>query len=78
MGKVCQFLTDLFALRVPGYYCFAIVLMGPSYNRTSMARTSLGPWKFVRDSGSSSHGGLLLVPYQEAKWRYLWDIFLVF
>ena len=36
------------------------------YSRTSMARTPLGPWKFVRDSGSSSHGGLLLVPYQEA------------
>ena len=26
----------------------------------------LWPWKFVRDCGSSSHGGLLLVPYQEA------------
>ena len=25
------------------------------YSRTSMARTSLGPWKFVRDMGSSSH-----------------------
>ena len=24
------------------------------YSRTSMARTSLGPWKFVRDMGSSS------------------------
>ena len=38
----------------------------PIYRRTSMARTPLGPWKFVRDSGSSSHGGLLLLPYQEA------------
>ena len=25
------------------------------YSRTSMARTSLGPWKFVRDTISSSH-----------------------
>ena len=25
------------------------------YSRTSMARTSSGPWKFVRDMGSSSH-----------------------
>ena len=25
------------------------------YSRTSMARTSLGPWKFVRDMGSSNH-----------------------
>ena len=27
------------------------------YSRTSMTRTSLGPWKFVRDMGSSSHWG---------------------
>ena len=26
----------------------------PYYSRTSMARTSLEPWKFVRDIGSSS------------------------
>ena len=26
-----------------------------NYSRNSMARTSLGPWKFVRDIGSSSH-----------------------
>ena len=25
------------------------------YNRTSMTRTSLGAWKFVRDMGSASH-----------------------
>ena len=25
------------------------------YSRTSMARTSLGPWEFVRGMGSSSH-----------------------
>ena len=25
------------------------------YSRTSMAPTSLGPWKFVRDMDSSSH-----------------------
>ena len=30
-----------------------------NYSRTSMARTPLGPWKFVRDSGSSSLGRLL-------------------
>ena len=28
---------------------------GPIYSRTSVARTSLGPWKFVRDMGSSGH-----------------------
>ena len=26
-----------------------------TYSRTSMARASLGPWKFIRDMGSSSH-----------------------
>ena len=36
------------------------------YNRTSMARTSLGPWKFVRDMGSSSFWGLILALGQEA------------
>ena len=37
-----------------------------SYSRISMARTSLGPWKFVRDMGSSSHWGLIMAPVQEA------------
>ena len=27
----------------------------PNYSRTSMARTYLGPWKFVRDMGNSRH-----------------------
>ena len=36
------------------------------YSRTSMARTSLGPWKFVWDMGSSSHWGLIMAPVQEA------------
>ena len=31
-----------------------------------MARTSLGPWKFVRDMGSYSHWELIMVPGQEA------------
>ena len=31
-----------------------------------MAQTSLGPWKFVRDMGSSSHWGLIMEPGQEA------------
>ena len=38
----------------------------PEYSRTSMARTPLGPWKFVRDMGSSSHWGLIMAPGQEA------------
>ena len=28
---------------------------GFDYSRTSVARTSLGPWKFVLDMGSLSH-----------------------
>ena len=44
------------------------VLVKRQYNsRTSMARTSLGPWKFVRDMGSSSHRGLIMAQVQEAK-----------
>ena len=31
-----------------------------------MARTSSGPWKCVRDIGSSSHSGLIMTPVQEA------------
>ena len=31
-----------------------------------MARTSLGPWKFVRGMGTSSHWGLIMAPVQEA------------
>ena len=31
-----------------------------------MARTSLGPWKLVRDMGSSSHRELIMAPGQEA------------
>ena len=29
-------------------------------SKTSMARTCLGPWKFIRDMGSSSHWGLIM------------------
>ena len=36
------------------------------YSRTSMAQTSLGPWKFVWDMGSSSHWGLIMAPVHEA------------
>ena len=39
---------------------------GFSYSGTSMAQTSLGPWKFVRDMGTSSHWGLIITPGQEA------------
>ena len=34
--------------------------------QTSMARMSLGPWKFVRDMGSLHHLGLIMAPGQVA------------
>ena len=40
--------------------------MYSKYSRTSMARTPLGPWKLVRDRGSSSQWGLIKEPGQEA------------
>ena len=36
------------------------------YSRTSMARTPLGPWKLVRDRGSSSEWKLIIALGQEA------------
>ena len=36
------------------------------YSKTSVARTSLEPLKFIRDKGSSSHRGLIMAPGQEA------------
>ena len=36
------------------------------YSRSSMARTSLGPWKFILDMGSSSHWELIFAPDQGA------------
>ena len=51
----------------PQYFQYICPTSGVSiYSRTSMARTSLGPWKFVRGTGSSSHWGLIMAPVQEA------------
>ena len=36
------------------------------YSRTSLARTALGPWKFVRGMGSSSNWGFIIAPGQGA------------
>ena len=48
---------------------------GVQYSRTSMARTSLGPWKFVREMGSSSQWDLIMAPGQEANGNNLWKCF---
>ena len=49
-----------------------------NYSRTSMARTSLGPYKIVRDMGSSSHWGLIMVPGQEVNSDNLRNFFSMF
>ena len=56
MGKRNHFKVWLFfsCLR-DKVHTFYSNLLKLAYSRTSMARTSLGPWKFVRDMGSSSH-----------------------
>ena len=36
------------------------------YSQTSMARTPMGPWKYVRDRDSSSQWGLTIAQGQEA------------
>ena len=37
-----------------------------TYSQNSIARTSFGPWKFILDIGSSSHGGFIIAQGQEA------------
>ena len=44
-------------------------LQKDEHSRTSMARISLESQKFIRDMGSSSHWGLLMVPGREAEGR---------
>ena len=63
--------------RLSGHTLFAQTCL-PEYSRTSMARTSLGPMKFVRDMGSSSHWGLIMAPVQEANSDNLGEIFSIF
>ena len=50
---------DLFKLRTSMIRCCLI-------SKTSVVRTSLGPWKFIREMGSSNHRGLIMAPCQEA------------
>ena len=37
----------------------------PSTVKTSLTGTSLGPYKFILDMGSLSHGGVIIAPGQE-------------
>ena len=46
------------------------------YIRTSMARTSLGPWIFVLDVGSPSDFGIIITLGQEANGDNLGTSFL--
>ena len=45
---------------------------------TNFSRTSLGPWKFVRDMGCSSHWELIIAPVQEANGDNLGETFSIF
>ena len=51
--------------------------MSTIYSRTSMARTHLGPWKIVRDMGSSIQKELSMVPVRKhmAIFRKVFSIF---
>ena len=46
------------------------------YSKTSMARTYLVTWKFIRDIGSSSYWWLIIEPGKEANGDNLGKIFL--
>ena len=59
-----NFLTIAFIWYVS--YCLVHHIYYSMYSQTSMAWTSLGPWKFVPDMGGWSHWGLIIVPGQEA------------
>ena len=50
------------------YECYPVFtyIIG-KYNRTSVARTSLEPWKIIQDTGSSRHWGVIMAQSQEAK-----------
>ena len=45
--------------------CYSSFRHLTNYSQTSMARTSLRQWKFVRDMDSSSHLGLIMAPCQD-------------
>ena len=45
------------------------------YSKTSMARTSLGPWKVIREMGSQSHWGLIM---SGSKWWQFKEVFVIF
>ena len=50
---------DLFKLRTSMIRCCLI-------SKTSVVRTSLGPWEFIQEMGSSNHRRLIMAPCQEA------------
>ena len=64
--KTINVLLSYFGIMWPIFHSPVILFYISHYSRTSMDRTSLGPWKFVRDMGSSSHWELIIAPGQEA------------
>ena len=59
---------QIFIARKPMFHVYQepYLMSEMTYSRTSIARTSLGPGKFVRDMGNSSHWGLIMAQGQEA------------
>ena len=72
-----NFLNDIFDILVSWFCYFSLFFHQYIYSRTSMTQTSLEPWKLIRDMGSLSHWGSVMVPSQEAngKFREVFSIF---
>ena len=58
-------------LTVHSFYFTVSSFLHNAYIKTSMARTSFGQSKFIRDMGSSSHCGLIMAPGQEVRYGNL-------
>ena len=59
---------NLFKLRISMIRCCPI-------SKTSVVQTSLGPWKFIQEMGTSNHRGLIMAPCQEANSDNLGSLF---
>ena len=77
-GMFSELATHLFVTEPDTANSWTKLLRPPKWSTTSMARRSLGPWKFIRDMGGSSHWGLIMPPGQEANGDNLGSDHLIF
>ena len=77
-SALCYMITTVYRIMNSITVCYISNTAIRQYSRTSMARTTLGPQKTVRDMGSSSQWGLIIVPGQEAKIDNLGNFFFIF